>query len=164
VNLSAQALPRRKAQTGITLVEMLIVMLLISLLAGLSFPAVSAGIDSIRLRSSCDEVASLLNVALTKADRRQTPVEIIFSRPRNRIIARTLTPGFEKEVTLESNVHISNVLPAPPGEVFSERTLLIYPSGTFPRIAVELENQRGAKRIVRIDPLTGTPMIEAATQ
>lgn len=155
---------RGRAQAGITLMEMLIVMMLIALLAGLSYPAVSAGLDSIRLRSSCDEVAALLNLALTKSDRRQTPVEIIFSRPRNRIIARTIAPGFAKELVLESNIHIANVLPAPPGEEFVERTLLVYPSGTFPRFAVELENQRGARRMVRIDPLTGAPVIEAATR
>ena len=41
---------RTSNQHGVTLIEMMVVVTIIALMAGISFPAVSAGIDSVRLR------------------------------------------------------------------------------------------------------------------
>ena len=40
------------------------------------------------------------------------------------------------------------------------RSFLLMPGGVPPRIGVQLRNRRGARRIVRIDPITGVPQIE----
>ena len=45
---------------GVTLIEMLIVVAIIGLIAGISFPAVSSGVDSLRLVSASDSLVSLL--------------------------------------------------------------------------------------------------------
>ena len=60
---------------------MLIVVALIGTLAGISYPAVSAGMDSVRIASSSDDVATFLNSAVNRAERRQQPVEVVI-RPR----------------------------------------------------------------------------------
>ena len=61
---------------GVTIVEMLIVVTIIGLIAGISFPAVTSGIDSLRLASASDSLASFLNGAMNRAERRQDVVEI----------------------------------------------------------------------------------------
>jgi prepilin-type N-terminal cleavage/methylation domain-containing protein len=68
---------------GVTLVEMMVVMTIIALMAGISFPAVSAGIDSVRLRSATDSLASFLNAAVNRAERRQQAVEVVISPKDN---------------------------------------------------------------------------------
>jgi len=73
----------RKNESGVTLIEALIVVALIALIAGLSYPAVSSGLDTLRLRSTSDAMVSFLNIALDHADRRQQAVEVIVS-PRER--------------------------------------------------------------------------------
>ena len=40
------------------------------------------------------------------------------------------------------------------------RTFFVYPGGTAPRIGVELRDRRGSRRFVRVDPITGVPVIE----
>ena len=53
---------------GVTLIEMLIVMAVIALVAGLVTPSVSAGLDSLRLRSTSDAMIGFLNTALARAE------------------------------------------------------------------------------------------------
>src|SRR5437899_2768572 len=52
----------KRAQAGVTLVEMLIVVALIGLLTAVTYPSAAAGIDSLRLRAASNEVVTFLNV------------------------------------------------------------------------------------------------------
>ena len=76
-------------QRGVTLIEMLVVVTLIALVAGLSFPSVSAGVDSLRLRSASDAIVGFLNTALARADRHQQVVEITVLPAENALVARS---------------------------------------------------------------------------
>src|SRR4051794_3767542 len=68
-------------QSGVTLVELLIVMAIIGLMAGVSFPAISSGIDSIRLTQASDSLVTFLNGAVNRAERRQQAVALTI-RPK----------------------------------------------------------------------------------
>ena len=87
-------------QRGITLLEMLIVVSLIGLLAGLSYPSVTAGLDTLRLRSASDVVVTLLSTALDRAERRQAVVEVQILPADNALLARTADLAFNKRVDL----------------------------------------------------------------
>ncbi len=52
------------------------VVAIIGLIAAISFPAVGAGLESIRLVSAADSIVAFLNSGLNRAERRQHPVEI----------------------------------------------------------------------------------------
>jgi prepilin-type N-terminal cleavage/methylation domain-containing protein len=144
---------------GITLLEMLIVVVLISLLAAITFPSVTSGLDSIRLRSASDNAAAFLAQAATRADRRQEPVEITLSKATNTLSMRSLRPGLEKEVTLPDGISLVSVLPEPEGDTQEERSFLLLPGAAFPRITLVLGNRRGQKRAVQLDPVTGVPVV-----
>jgi len=53
-----------RGQGGVTLIEMMIVVAIVGLMVGITFPAVSAGLDSVRLASATDSLASFLNAAV----------------------------------------------------------------------------------------------------
>jgi hypothetical protein len=40
------------------------------------------------------------------------------------------------------------------------RRFLLLPGSTVPRLGVEIVNRKGARRIVRVNPITGVPDIE----
>jgi len=52
------------------------------------------------------------------------------------------------------------VLPEIQTESDAPRRVVLFPGGVAPRIGVEIANRRGTRRIVRVDPITGTPQIE----
>src|SRR3979411_2322862 len=85
-------------QRGVTLLELLIVMTLIALIAGISFPSVASGIDSLRLRSTGDQIVAFLNMSLDRADRRQQAVEIVVSPEENAFVARSSDLGFTRRL------------------------------------------------------------------
>lgn len=151
-----------RSAAGVTLVEMLIVVALIGLMIGISFPSVSSGLDSLRLAAAADSVASFLNQALNRAERRQEVVEITISKAERALHSRSAEPGFDRKLELPQGISIVAVLPEPPQPDDGPRRFLVYPGGTPPRAGIEMANSRGVHRIVRIDPITGVPRIEQA--
>ena len=67
---------RRRTQSGLTLIEMLIVVAIIGVMVGIAFPSITSGIDSLRIRSASDEIVSTFNSAMNRADRRQEPLKL----------------------------------------------------------------------------------------
>ena len=103
----------RHSERGITLIEMMIVTLLIALMAGISFPAVSAGLESMRLNSAARGISSLLNAGMNRAERREEVVEFLVAPAENKVRARSLSGAFDRQLTLSGGVTIAVVLPAP---------------------------------------------------
>jgi type II secretory pathway pseudopilin PulG len=145
-----------------TLMEALIVVALIAMVAGLSFPAVSSGLDTLRLRSASDSIVSFLNIALDHADRRQQAVEVIVSPHENVLLSRTADLGFSRRMDLPPQIRIVSVQPAlvNAGNPDEPRRFLLYPGGAVPRIGVEISTLQGRKRLVSVDPVTGSPMAQ----
>lgn len=136
---------------------MLIVVALISLLVGMSYTPISAGLETMRLRAASDVVVSFLSAALDRADRRQAVVEVQILPVDNVLLARTADQAFVKRVDLPQGMHIASIQPSIPGaDPRQVRRFLIYPGGSIPQIGVELANERGRHRLVSLDPITGT--------
>lgn len=142
---------------GVTLIEMMIVVTLIALVAGLSYPSVSAGVDSLRLRSASDAIVAFLNTALNRAERRQQVIEIWISPRENTMTARSEDRGFTRRLDLPEPIHIVSVQPADPVSPDEPRRFLCYPGGSVPAIGIEIANREGRRRMVSVDPITGVP-------
>jgi prepilin-type N-terminal cleavage/methylation domain-containing protein len=153
---------QKRNQRGVTLIEALIVVALIAMIAGLSYPAVTSGLDTLRLRSTSDAIVSFLNIALDRADRRQQAVEVIVSPRENTMLSRTADLGFLRSLEMPAQVHIVSVLPAMPISVdpAEPRHFLLYPGGSVPGIGIEISTLQGRKRMVSVDPVTGSPRSE----
>jgi prepilin-type N-terminal cleavage/methylation domain-containing protein len=150
------------SKRGVTLIELLIVVALIGIIAGISFPAVASGLDSLRLRSASDAIVTFLNTALDRAERRQQAVEVWISPQDNAITAVSADAVFEKRLDVPDPIHITAVEPALPSQASNaQRRFLLYPGGAAPRIGIEITNAQGRRRLVSIDPVTGFPRAEA---
>lgn len=151
-------------QRGVTILEMLVVVTLIGVMVGISFPAVTSGVDSLRLLSAADSVASFLNGALNRAERRQEVMEVSISKSDNKLVLRSSEPNFVRELPMPSGITITAVLPEIASTDDGPRRIFLYPGGTVPRIGIELTNRRNARKIVRVDPMTGAPQIDTVTE
>ncbi len=149
---------------GVTLVELMVVVAIVSLMVGISFPAITSGIDSLRLNAATNSVASFFNLGLSRAERRQQVVEISILRAENALVMRSSEAGFERRVDLPEGIVITQILPTLPHDENAPRTFLLYPGGAVPQFGVRLKNRRNVERIVRMDPITGVPRVEQLEQ
>lgn len=138
----------------------MVVVAIISLMAGLMYPSITSGLDGLKLNTASDDVASFLNGAMERANRRNTPVEVSFLFPDNAILLRSTEAGFERRLDLPQGVQLEKVLPENIANSGLPRVILIYPGGTVPRIGVQIATSQGRRRVIRIDPITGTPIVE----
>jgi prepilin-type N-terminal cleavage/methylation domain-containing protein len=159
---------KRKTQNekrrGITLIEMVVVVAIISLMVGISFPALSSGIDSLRLNAATNGVVSFFNSGLNRAERRQQVVEITISKTENALSMRSTEQGFYRKLDMPEGIAITRILPESPADPNAPRIFLLYPGGTVPRFGLQLMNRRNVERIVRVDPITGVPQVERMQQ
>ena len=150
--------------SGVTLMEMMVVMAIIGLITAISAPSITAGLDSIRMATASDSIAAFLNSAVNHCERRQQPVELIISQKESRLTAWSNEPGFTHELTLPTGIVIEAVLPQIPDDVEGVRRLILLPGATVPGIGIQFANHRGAHRIVRLDPMTGFPHVESVVE
>jgi prepilin-type N-terminal cleavage/methylation domain-containing protein len=157
-----ELLPRRlPARCGITLIELLVVMAIISLIMGVSYPSVSRGLESVRLRMAGDDVSSFLSLAMNRVERTESPVEVRFLRSQRALeMGGPNTP--RKTLQLPDGINIGAILPSIAEDPQGDRNFLLMPGAAFPRLLIELTSQNGGRRAVRIDPATGTPVVEEA--
>ena len=142
---------------------MLVVVSIIGLLAGISYPSVAAGIDSVRMRSATDAVSSILNGAVDRAERRQQPVEIVIAPKENTISLLSTEPGFERQMKMPEGIAIEALFPQIPDED-GPRRVIVMPGGTAPGVGIQLVNRHGAHRLVHLDPMTGFPRVETVSE
>src|SRR5438270_1406423 len=154
-----------KPNSRVTLIEMMVVVAIIGLIAAVAFPSASAGIESVRLVSATDSVATFLNAAVNRAERRQQPIELSISPRENRLWLDSNEAGFTRELKMTDGIIIEAVLTgtadsnAENGGENGEgvHRFLLMPGATVPGIGIQIVNRRGARRIVRLDPMTGFP-------
>lgn len=143
--------PERRV-AGVTLLEMMIVVTIISIIAAISFPALTSGLAGVRLASAAGSAASFLTSAMNTVERHEQPAAIVITPRQSEIAVFTAASG-DKPV---------NRLKLPQGitiEGDDARRVFLYPGGAFPRISIILRSEKGGRRSIEIDPVTAVPKI-----
>jgi prepilin-type N-terminal cleavage/methylation domain-containing protein len=150
----------RGRERGVTLIELLIVVAIVALFVGIGTPAISSGIQTLRLNGAANSIVGVVNSGLTRAERRQQVVEVLISAKDNAIWLRTPDAAQFRCFNMPDGVRIVHVLPLEDGENPDvPREFFLYPGGSTPALGVDIVNRKGAERIVRVDPITGVPQI-----
>jgi prepilin-type N-terminal cleavage/methylation domain-containing protein len=144
---------RKTNQFGVTLIELLIVLMIIAIIAGVSFPALTSGLSSVRLSSASGSAASFLTSAMNRVDRREEAAAVLISPKDNLLAIYTAASGAKPDRTLDMPKGITI-------EGTEPRRFLLMPGGTAPRMTLVLQNDRGARSSVQIDPATGVPKVQ----
>jgi prepilin-type N-terminal cleavage/methylation domain-containing protein len=153
---------RANKTRGVTLIEMLVVITIIGLISAVALPSITAGIDSVRLRTASDSIAGFLNAAVNRAERLQQAIVVVISPKDNCLTLYSNEPGFTRELRMPSGVTIEAVLPKlPGGSDGDEGRLVLLPGAAVPGIGVRIVNEHGSRRLIHLDPMTGFPHVES---
>ncbi len=147
----------RRGSSGVTLIELLIVVTIIGIVVGVSFPSLTSGLSGLRLTTASGSVASFLTASMNRVDRHEEAAAIVVSPKENIVAVYTASSGEKPERTLEmpQGVRI---------EGDELQRYLFMPGGTVPRMTVILRNDKGARRSIQIDPITAVPDIKRISQ
>jgi prepilin-type N-terminal cleavage/methylation domain-containing protein len=138
------------SRRGVTLVELVIVMVILTLIVGVTLPAATNGLASVRLRGASSQVSSFLNSALNRAERHEQVMEIIVYPKENKLELDSTEPGYTRTLALPDGITIAGENPV---------RILLMPGSAPPRVSIDLFNDRGTHRIVKLDPVTGVPEV-----
>ncbi len=141
-------------QRGVTLIEMMIVVTIIAVIAGVSTPALTSGLDSLRLTTASSTTASFLTATINRVERREEAAAVVVSPAENLLNVFTAKSGDKpaSHLDLPRGIHIDGV-----AQNNEPRRYLLFPGGTMPAITVVLRNDKGARRWISVDPITGVP-------
>jgi len=143
-------------QRGVTLIELVIVMLIIAIGAVLTTPNIGGWLTNYRLRSATRDVASTLRLAQIKAVSSNTSYQVVFDTAHDSYILQYQgTGGWVGDggtQTLPTGVKFNTTFPL--------NITTFSPNSTATDGNVTLNNTKGATKRVRLLGLTGRIRIE----
>jgi len=147
-------------ESGFTLLELLIVVVLMASVLAVSYPSLSRGSTALHLRAAGRDVLNTFRYAREKAVTEQTGMKIRVDRGKQ---ALTLTDDFDdgsRTYVLPHDVKIQRVAQA--GSEIPDGLLIIrfLPNGSSDSAEILLKSDTGAYLRIISDPITGGAHIE----
>lgn len=140
---------------GFTLIELIVVLFIVTLVAGLALPAVGRGVDTLQLRSQVATFSAFLRFAREQAITRREAQEVTIDADAHLLILRAAGAETSRASRrLSPRIAIETERPAGSAITFSPQGLST--GGTFRLVAPDGRSYR-----VSVDPLTGRVTSEA---
>ncbi len=155
---------RRPVNTsGFSLIELVMVVLIMSLALAVTYPLLSRGSTSLRLRASGRDLLNLMRYAREKAITEQSGMMVLADRSTGKILLSDEMGGGAHALMLPKDVRIQQLLLA--GQEVTQGPLLIHflPNGSSDNAAILLVADNGAILKVFTDPITGGARIQLGT-
>jgi len=146
---------------GFSLLELVIVILVMGLVAAVSYPALSRGTTAFHLRAAGRDILNTLRYAHEKAITEQRAMRLVVNRDAQKVV---LTDDFgegTRAYTLPHDVRIKSVVLE--GQDMPEGLLSIrfLANGSTQSAMILLESQTGAFLRIVTDPMTGGARVQA---
>ncbi len=152
-----------RGQTGFTLIELVLVVLLLGLLASLSLPLID-GLGTDGLRTTARRLSGTVKYLYNEAAMTGREHRLTFNlsngsyRATKRSITGELQPlqGIAAGYQLANGVHFVNIYQPQIGEQnHGEVTTALLPGGWLRETIIHLQDDEGRKMTLRLAPLTG---------
>jgi len=128
---------------------MMVALAVIGLMAAISYPSFSSGLEGVRLRSSVDQAAIFWANARLRADRSQLPVQVTADPKKNELRAVGAESDWRESLTPSEGVRMVE-----PKEL---RSYVVYPGMPSPQFEAAFESPGGVRAGLKIDVFTGMP-------
>ena len=150
----------RVRDQGFTLLELLIVVLVVALVLAVSYPSLSRGSASIRLRTTGRDVLNTFRFAREKAVTEQIGMKITVDREKQTLVLSNFLGDDNRSYAMPEDVKIHRL--ALGDEEVPEGPVIVrfLPNGSSDPIEVLLKSDAGSFLRIISDPITGGARIE----
>ena len=142
-------------QKGVTLIELITVMVVIAIGAALTTPNVGGWLTNYRLKSATRDVTSVLRLAQLRAVATNAPYQVLFDTNNGNYVLQCQNSGGIVEggtQSLPTGVQFNTT--------FAGNVAIFSPNSTATDGSITLNNNKGSTKTVRLLGLTGRIKIE----
>ena len=150
----------RSLEAGVTLLELVIVLAILSLAVSLVAPRFGNWSDEWTLRSTAERVAQTVRYARTRALFEQSYYVVEIAPLAQSVRVFNPATGFLRGFALPRGVTVDDGEYPPPSVV----RLMLPPSGVVEERNLWVSNRRGSKFRIHVSFLLGAPVVEAVKQ
>ena len=147
LSAGAEASQAMRGARGVTLLEALVAITLVGLAAALSFPAASAGVDAVRVRTATDEAKTFLLTAQRFADRHRQAVLVGIDPPLGRMTAHSADGTWTRSLAFDTRLRIDV-----PDTTYET---VVQPGAALPPLSLALVAEGGQRSGFRVGGLLG---------
>ena len=140
---------------GFTLVELVLVLVIMGLALGVSYPMLSRGTATFHLRATGREILNALRYAREKAITEQVEMRIVADREKQLLVLTDAFGAGDRSYAMPHDVRIERVLLSGQEVVDGPLVLRFLPNGSSDNAEIVIRSTSGASLKVETDPLTG---------
>jgi general secretion pathway protein H len=150
----------RSRNQGFTLLELVIVVLVMALVMAVSYPSLSRGTTTLRLRTTGRDILNTFRYAREKAVTEQTGMQVRVDRETQELVLSDDLGDGARTYRLPGDVRIQRIALA--GIEVTEGPLIVrfLPNGSAESSEVLLQSKTGSYCRVTTDPITGGAHVE----
>ena len=150
-----------KGSGGFTLLELIIVVLVIALALGVSYPALTHGSAIFQLRAAGRELVNTFRYAREKSITEQRRLMVVVDREQQKVILSDEFGGDARTLAMPNHVKIERV--ALEGRELIEGPLAVHflPNGSSESAEIVLGSDSGSVLRIVTDPITGGARVAA---
>ncbi len=151
---------KRDGDRGFTLLELLMAVLVLALVLAVSYPSLSRGSSSIRLRTTGRDVLNTLRYAREKAVTEQTGMRVTIDREKQTLILTDDLGDGRRSYALPADVKIHRISLGSEEVLEGPAAIRFLPNGSSERVELLLRSDGGSMLRIVSDPITGGARIE----
>ena len=152
--------PSIRGASGFTLLEVVIVVMLISFALAISYPALSRGGASLRLRASARDVLNTLRFARERAITEQRVTRIVVDREAGQLHLTDEFGAPEKSYSLKTGLRFEQLVAGDQRVDEGPLVVRFLPNGSGESAKIALQSETGAIIWIVTDPITGGARIQ----
>jgi general secretion pathway protein H len=153
---------RPRSQTGFSLLELLVVLMLLALVTAVVVPSLGRSLATAKLKTSSREIAATIRLARSKAVREQQVYLLGFNLEKDEMELSGLNSSYRKSFGLPDGIHLVKVSLLDTNVEDEDRNPFFYfmPNGNGQSFQVSLRNPQG--RVMRVinNNLKGAPVVD----
>jgi Tfp pilus assembly protein FimT len=151
----------RVGENGITLLELILVLVIMALVLGLSYPSMSRGTSILNLNTATRDVLNTFRFARERAVSEQMTMLLVIDRNGRKFELANVLGEPMRAYTLPDGIQIQRMVRA--GSEVKDDVMIVRfaPNGNLENVSIRLAAARGASRIqITSDPLFGGARVE----